>query len=91
MKCCIQAVEVGRRTKGGMRMVKYVVKRLLMLIPVIIGVTLLIYVVMSLAPGNPAELILGSDATQEAIAAKEAELGLNEPVLLRYEIGRAHV
>ncbi len=67
-----------------MRMLKYVVKRLLMLIPVIIGVTLLIYVVMSLAPGNPAELILGSDATQEAIAAKEAELGLNEPVLLRY-------
>lgn len=67
-----------------MSMLKYIVKRLLMLIPVIVGITLLIYIVMNLAPGNPAELILGSDATQEAIKLKEQELGLNDPVLIRY-------
>lgn len=55
-----------------------------MLIPVIIGITLLIYVVMSLAPGDPAELILGSDAGVEAIELKRQELGLNDPILIRY-------
>ncbi|WP_101908419.1 ABC transporter permease [Marasmitruncus massiliensis] len=65
-------------------MLKYVAKRGLMLIPVVIGITLFIYVIMSLAPGDPATLILGPDAPYEAVLAKRAELGLNDPVLMRY-------
>ena len=45
-----------------MYLVKYTIKRLVMLIPVILGVTLILYFVMSLAPGNPARQILGADA-----------------------------
>lgn len=55
-----------------------------MLIPVVIGITLFIFVIMSLAPGDPATLILGADATYEEILAKRMELGLNDPVLIRY-------
>ena len=46
-----------------MYLVKYTIKRLVMLIPVILGVTLILYFVMSLAPGNPARQILFADAT----------------------------
>ncbi|MEY8355851.1 ABC transporter permease [Lachnospiraceae bacterium 54-53] len=65
-------------------MAKYIFKRILMLIPVVAGITLFIYVIMSLAPGDPAKLILGTDATYEEIVAKQAELGLDQPVLIRY-------
>lgn len=65
-------------------MTKYILKRILMLIPVVIGITMFIYVIMSLAPGDPATLILGTDAKYEDILAKRQELGLNDPVLIRY-------
>ena len=65
-------------------MIKFILKRLLMLIPVIIGITLFIYVIMSLAPGDPARLILGQDATVEQVEAKREEMGLNAPLLIRY-------
>lgn len=55
-----------------------------MLIPVVVGITMFIYIIMSLAPGDPATLILGTDAKYEDILAKREELGLNDPVLLRY-------
>lgn len=55
-----------------------------MLIPVVFGITFFIYVIMSLAPGDPATLILGADATYEEILAKREELGLNQPIVVRY-------
>ncbi len=67
-----------------MLMFRYIVKRILMLIPVVIGITLFIFVIMSLAPGDPARLILGPDATYEELVAKREELGLNDPVFVRY-------
>lgn len=63
---------------------KYVFKRLLMLIPVILGVSFLVFFIMSLAPGDPARSILGETAPQEAVEALREELGLNDPVLVRY-------
>ncbi len=65
-------------------MLKYVVKRLLMLIPVVLGVTFLIFVVLSFAPGDPAQLILGAEATPEMIMEKREELGLNDNLIVRY-------
>ena len=65
-------------------MYKYVLKRLLMLIPVIIGVSFLVFFIMSLSPGNPARTILGETAPIEAVEALREELGLNDPVLKRY-------
>lgn len=65
-------------------MLKYVTKRLLMLIPVIIGITLFVYIIMSFAPGDPAVLILGTEATEAELEAKRIELGLNQPVIAQY-------
>lgn len=63
---------------------KYILKRMLMLIPVLIGVIFIVFFIMSLSPVNPAEVILGDGATEESIAAKEEELGLNDPFLVRF-------
>ncbi len=65
-------------------MLKYVIKRLLMLIPVIIGVTFIVFFILNLAPGDPAAVILGDQASAEALAMKREELGLNDPLLVRY-------
>jgi peptide/nickel transport system permease protein len=65
-------------------MYKYILKRIAMLIPVVIGITLFIFIIMSLAPGDPATLILGTDVPYEEILAKREELGLNDPILVRY-------
>jgi ABC-type dipeptide/oligopeptide/nickel transport system permease component len=62
---------------------KYILKRLLMMIPVILAVAILIFTIMTLVPGNPASLILGADATEEQILAKEHELGLDQPFFIR--------
>ena len=48
-------------------MYKYILKRLALMIPVIIGVSFIIFSIMSFMPGNPARLILGEKATPEAI------------------------
>lgn len=69
---------------GGRNLLKYVLKRLLMLIPVVLGITFIIFVVLNIAPGDPAALILGQDATVEALAAKRAEMGLDKPIIVQY-------
>lgn len=66
---------------------KYILKRLLWMIPVVLGVAIFIFTIMYFVPGNPAELILGTDATPEALEKLEHEMGLDQPYyvqLLRY-------
>ncbi|MEG1620447.1 MAG: ABC transporter permease [Oscillospiraceae bacterium] len=63
---------------------KYIFKRLLMLIPVVIGISFLVFSIMSLTPGDPAILILGNDATSESLTALRAELGLDKPLIVQY-------
>ena len=65
-------------------MLKYIVKRVLWLIPIVIGVSFIIFSIMYLKPGNPAQLILGSEATQEAIDQMSEEMGLNDPFFVQY-------
>lgn len=65
-------------------MIRYIFKRLLMLIPVMLGVTFLVYFIISLTPGDPAAIILGNGATQESIQELREEMGLNEPVIVQY-------
>lgn len=69
---------------GGKNLLKYIIKRLLLLIPVVFGITFIIFVVLNLAPGDPAAMILGQDATAEALAAKRAEMGLDQPIVIQY-------
>ena len=65
-------------------MVKYVVKRILMMIPVLLGVTLLIFTLLYFADGDPARNLIGADATEEEIQELRDEWGLDDPYLVRY-------
>lgn len=65
-------------------MFRYIVKRLLMMIPVILAVTFLIFFLQALAPGDPAELQLGMDATEEEKDAWREEFNLNDPLPVQY-------
>lgn len=65
-------------------MLKYIAKRILLIIPVVIGITLFIYLLLDLAPGDPVAMILGADATQEQVTALKEELMLDKNVFVRY-------
>ena len=65
-------------------MLKYIGKRLLMLIPVILITSFLIFWAMSLTGGDPAMIVAGEGATKEEIEAVREELGLNDPFMVRY-------
>ncbi len=65
-------------------MVKYIFKRLLLIIPVILGVSFIIFTVMNFTPGDPAIMILGEGAKPEAYAALREQMGLNDPFFVRY-------
>jgi peptide/nickel transport system permease protein len=65
-------------------MVKYIVRRLLLLVPILLGVSVLLFFWVRALPGGPAEALLGERATPELVAAYEERYGLNEPVWRQY-------
>ncbi len=65
-------------------MIKYIAKRLLMLIPVILVTSFLIFWAMSLTGGDPARQIAGDRATEEEVEAIREEMGFNDPFMVRY-------
>lgn len=64
-------------------MLRYVIKRLLWLIPIALGVAFLIFTILYFTPGDPAQMILGSSATQEDLAVMRHELGIDQPYLVQ--------
>lgn len=65
-------------------MIRYIVKRVLQMIPVILITSLLIYWAMSLTGGDPARTLAGEQATEEQVEQLREEMGLNDPFLVRY-------
>lgn len=65
-------------------MPKFILKRILMMIPVILGMAFFIFGILELAPGDPARIILGDKAPPETVEALREEMGLNEPFLKRF-------
>ena len=66
-------------------MAKYIIKRFIALIPVLLGVTLIIFTLLYITPGDPALIMLSDEAaTPEAIAQIHEELGLDDPFWVRY-------
>lgn len=64
---------------------KYAVKRLLIAIPTLFGLTILVFFLASAAPGSPVEMLMSdSMATEEGLAKMEESLGLNDPVYIQY-------
>ena len=64
-------------------MIRYIIKRLLWMIPIILGVSVIVFLLMTFCPGDPAQIILGSTATQADLEAMRVELGLNQSRLVR--------
>jgi peptide/nickel transport system permease protein len=65
-------------------MLRFVVRRLILLIPILIGLSILIFLYLRALPGSPAVALLGERATPETIAAIENEYGLDEPIYVQY-------
>ncbi|GAB2997988.1 ABC transporter permease [Amycolatopsis acidiphila] len=63
---------------------RLVVRRLLMAIPIVLGVSILTFLVLSLIPGDAAQLLLGPEATPAQVAALNHQMGLDQPAVLRY-------
>lgn len=83
-------------------MIKYILRRILFLIPVLLGVAFCVFTLLYLTPGDPAKMILGDMATEESIARFREEQGLNDPFLVQFgnyiykavfkgDIGRSYV
>ena len=64
-------------------MLKYILKRILMLIPVMIGVIVIVFTMLYITPGDVAEMILGAEASEAELDALREELGLKDPYLVR--------
>ncbi|GAB3066268.1 ABC transporter permease [Salinicoccus sesuvii] len=65
-------------------MTTFIIRRLLQLIPVLLGVTILVFSLMHLTPGNPAVIMAGESAPQATVEAIEQRLGLNDPLHVQY-------
>jgi peptide/nickel transport system permease protein len=80
-------------------MINYIIKRLLALIPILIGVAIIVFLIVHLIPGDPAQTMLGERATNEALQRLREQMGLNDPLpvqfwryvkdLLRGDLGRS--
>ncbi|MCI8880084.1 ABC transporter permease [Clostridiaceae bacterium] len=65
-------------------MIRYIIKRLLLMIPAILATSLIIFVAMNMTGGDPVDSLAPENATEEQIEEIREELGLNDPLLVRY-------
>ncbi len=65
-------------------MLRFILKRMLMLIPVLLGLSFIIFSIMNMTPGSVGRMMLGDNASEEEIWEKEEELGLHENFFVRY-------
>ena len=65
-------------------MFKFVVKRLIAMIPVVLAVTFVVFTIMWFVPGDPTNIILGNEWSEAASAELKAELGLDQPFLVQF-------
>ena len=65
-------------------MIGYIIRRLLMIVPVMGIVTLIVFILSRVGPGDPAAIMLGTSASPDTLAALRQELGLDQPLPVRY-------
>ena len=65
-------------------MAKYIVKRLILIIPILLGISIILFTIMNLTPGDPAQMLIGDTYTEDALVQLRSELGLDKPFLVRY-------
>ncbi|MGD9821638.1 MAG: ABC transporter permease, partial [Aminobacteriaceae bacterium] len=65
-------------------MFKYIARRILFLLPVLVGVSFIVFSLLYITPGDPARMVLGDQATEEAVQEFRNKEGLNDPFLVQY-------
>ena len=65
-------------------MLSYITRRIIILIPVLLGITILNFIIINLAPGSPTDLYLDPNATAATVEARQEALGLNDPLPVQY-------
>ncbi|MCX7750190.1 MAG: ABC transporter permease [Candidatus Bipolaricaulota bacterium] len=65
-------------------MIQYTIRRLLLAVPTLFGVTLLVFAILRMLPGDPAQAMAGVHATQEYVAQVRRQLGLDQPIHIQY-------
>ncbi len=65
-------------------MVEFIGRRILQIIPVLLGVSIIVFFMVRAIPGDPAQILLGQNATQEQVAQLRAQMGLDKPAPVQY-------
>src|SRR6266496_4448583 len=80
--------DVGTRRR---RMTGYVIRRILLMVPVAFFLTLILFIVLRLSPGDPVQVQLGEQATPETVTALRHEQGLDKPLPVQYGVWLARI
>ena len=67
-------------------MLAYIIRRIFIMIPTLLGMSVIVFFMLHLTPGDPAELLMGERASEEALQDIREHLGLNKPVYVQYGI-----
>jgi peptide/nickel transport system permease protein len=65
-------------------MLKYIIKKLLMMIPILLGLTIILFLILHLAPGDPVHLVVGPNVTPEVYENVRRSMGLDRPLIIQY-------
>ena len=65
-------------------MLAYIIRRIFIMIPTLLGVSIIVFLMLHLTPGDPAELLMGERASEEALQEIREHLGLNKPIYVQY-------
>ncbi len=65
-------------------MIGFIIRRILVVIPTLLGVSIIIFLMLAITPGDPAELLLGERATKDSLEAMREYLGLQKPLYIQY-------
>ena len=72
-------------------MIGYTARRIVLLFPLLLGITVVVFMLMQIIPGDPAVVLLGQDATPEAVAALRETLGLDRPLPIQLTLYLANI
>ena len=75
---------INYKISGSIIMSKFVLKRILLLVPTLLAIIFIVFIIMNITPGDPGRTILGATASQEAVDQLNQTLGINDPLLVRY-------
>src|SRR6478672_9711672 len=75
---------LGIHSRAGARMGRYILRRILLSIPILIGISLIVFLMLNSGGGDPAEVKLGARGDPEAVAALRHEMGLDRPLAVQY-------